>query len=141
MFLKPCQLNDNPPFLPKPSAEPPRLPSPTSRAPLPPHQEQEGWEKVSELQCTTAASPSTFSTFSTRYQHHVMNRNRLAPIPPPHPGRLRWHVVALSSKEVVWELQSCRAPSCRNTDCPGVDTSPPRPVKSGEVGGGGIKGF
>lgn len=60
--------------------------------------------------------------------------------PPPHPGRLRWHVVALLSKEVVWELQSCRAPSCRNTDCPGVDTSPPRPVKSGEVGGGEIKG-
>lgn len=43
-----------------------------------PHQEQEGWEKVSELQCTTAASQITFSTISTRYQHRVYKSE------PPH---------------------------------------------------------
>lgn len=78
MFLEPCQLDDNPPQA-------------ISRAAAfavtdLPHQEQEGWEKVSELQCTTAASQITFSTISTRYQHRVYKSEPPhSHLPPPPP--------------------------------------------------------
>lgn len=129
----PCSWNlassTTTPLPPKPSAEPPRLPSPTS-----PIRNKRGGKKSLSCSALLQHHKSPFPPFPPDISIAFINRNRLTPIFPPHPGRLRWHV-AHDVEHMKWcgSFKVCRAPSCRNTDSPGVDTSPPRPVKSGEV--------